>query len=181
MDCMSLSALTTFGASRFYVRKTANHFSKSIKYSQSLKEDLCFGYYFRVVRHESETSCSEFDILTKDPHALRQQHASSIKLYTSPLKKIQIAVAGPLMYTQVLLYTHLHSSDTSTLMYYSDRCQPVGPVTQCQCPPGPDSDADESRRDESRQSRTVTTATWMSHGSHAPDRMRKLALYQCPC
>ena len=39
--------------------------------NESLKEDLCFGSYFRVVRHESKTSCSEFDILTKDMHAQR--------------------------------------------------------------------------------------------------------------
>ena len=48
--------------------------------------------------------------------------------------------------------------------------------------PGPDSDADESRWDESRQSRAVTTVTWMSHGSHetdADESRREHAGYQC--
>ena len=34
---------------------------------------------------------------------------------------------------------------------------------------GPDSDAGESRWDESRQSRAVTTVTWMNHCIHEPD------------
>ena len=90
------------------------------------------------------------------------------------------------MYTQVLIYTHLHLCTTSTLMNDLDRCQParIG-ARHCPTPsrnPGPDSDADESRRDESRQSRTVTIVTWMSHGSHEPDAVesrRKHAGYQC--
>ena len=73
-------------------------------------------------------------------------------------------------------YTHLHSCTTSTLMYYSDRCQPVGPVTprlrvRVRVGIRPYLDADESWRDESRQSRTVTTVTWMSHGVMNPTLM----------
>ena len=81
------------------------------------------------------------------------------------------------MYTQVLIYTHLHSCSTctaNTLLYYSES------------EPGPDSDAGKSRswRDESRQSRAVTTVTWMSHGSHetdADESRREHAGYQCLC
>ena len=87
--------------------------SKTLQ-NESLKEEICFGSYFRSVRHESKTSCREFDISTKDTHAPRPKLASSIKLYT---KIIQIAVAWSLMYTQVLIYTHLHSCTASTLMY----------------------------------------------------------------
>ena len=49
-----------------------------------------------------------------------------MRLVHLPFKKwFQSAVAGTLIYTQVLIYTHLHSCTTSTLMYDSDRCQPV--------------------------------------------------------
>ena len=107
-------------------------------------------------RHESKTSCcSKFDISTKDTHAQRQQHASSIKLYTKKYSNCGRRV------THVHSSTHQHSS---TLMY----CQTV-PVHSCtehaeyhrlccktgalpDSEPGPDSDADsdESRWDESR-------------------------------
>ena len=46
--------------------------------NESLKEEICFGSYFRFGRHESKTSCREFYIST---HAPRPQHASSLKLY----------------------------------------------------------------------------------------------------
>ena len=49
------------------------------------------------------------------------------------------------MYTQVLIYTHLHSCTAVTLIYDS-KLEPV-----------PCSDADESLRDESLQSLAVST------------------------
>ena len=79
------------------------------------------------------------------------------------------------MYTQVLIYTHLHSSTATTLIYDSESEL------------GPDSDADESwrDRDESQQSRQSRgPVTWMSHGSHetdADESRREHAGYQCLC
>ena len=76
--------------------------------NESLKEGLCIGSYFRVVRHESKTFCSEFYILTKDTHAQRPYHASSIKLFTRPSKKnLKLRIARA---THVHSSTHLHSS-----------------------------------------------------------------------
>ena len=64
-----------------------------------------------------ETRKSDFlpriDISTKGTHALRPQHASSIKLYT---KNIPIAAAGTLKYSSTLMYTHVlpvHSCSTT--------------------------------------------------------------------
>ena len=54
--------------------------------NESLKEDLCFGSYFRFVRRQSKSSCREFDFTTKDTHTPRPQYASGIKLYTGPSK-----------------------------------------------------------------------------------------------
>ena len=117
----------------------------------------------------------------------RPQHVYNCTL---ALQKItsNFGLKAILMYTQVLIYTHLHLCTTSTLMNDLDRCQParIG-ARHCPTPsrnPGPDSDADESRRDESRQSRTVTVVTWMTHSSHEPnvdESRQKHAGYQCLC
>ena len=76
--------------------------------NESLKEEICFGSYFRFVRHKSKTSCREFDISTKGAHAPRPQHASSVKLYTKNNSNCGRVV------TRVHSSTHLH---LSTLIY----------------------------------------------------------------
>ena len=79
-DCMSSSAPCV---SLYAKWPSPSRNQSNTVQNETLKEDLCFGSYFRFVRHESKTFCSEFDISTKDTLALRpgQQHASSIKLY----------------------------------------------------------------------------------------------------
>ena len=133
-------------ASMYAKRSSPSRNQSNTLQNESLKEEICFGSYFRFGRHESKTSCHEFDISTKDTHAPRPQHASSIKLYT---KNNSNCAAGSLMYTQVLIYTHLHSCTASTLMY-GNLCCKTGALPDSEPGPDLDADSDESRWDESR-------------------------------
>ena len=98
-------------ASMYAKRSSPSRNQSHTLQNESLKEKICFGSYFRFGRHyshESKTSCREFDISTKDTHAPRPQHASSIKLYIKNNSNCGRRV------THVHSSTHLHSS---TLMY----------------------------------------------------------------
>ena len=80
--------------------------------------------------------------------------ATRVKYKIVHKKIIQIAAAGSLMYTQVLMYTHLHSCTASTPMY-----------TNSESEPRPDSDADAYGRGTSHG--TVTS----SHDSHVDESL----------
>ena len=95
-------------ASMYAKRPSPSRNQSNTVRNESLKEDLCFGSYFRFVIHESKTFCREFDISTKDTHAPRPQHESSINCTLSIISNCCRRV------THVHSSTHLHSS---TLMY----------------------------------------------------------------
>ena len=189
MDGMSLSAPTTFGASRFYVRKTVKPFSKSIKYTT--KWIIKRGNMFWILLSFWETR--KLDFLPPIRH-FNEWHACAaaatrVKYKIVHKKIIQIAAAGSLMYTQVLLYTHLHSCTASTLMYGTCRIPP--PLLQDGCPARLGTRARlgswlgwVTMGRVTALSQAVTTVTWMSHGSHEPDvdesRLEQAGLwYQC--
>ena len=141
-------------ASMYANRSSPSRNQSNTLQNESLKEEICFGSYFRFVRHESKTSCREFDISTKDTHAPRPQHASSIKLYTKNNSNCGRMV------TRVHSSTHLHSS---TLIYthvlpvhsctehaeYHRLCCKTGSLPDSEPWPDSDADSDESRWDES--------------------------------
>ena len=125
--------------------------------NESLKEEICFGSYFRFGRHESKTSCRKFDISTKDTHAPRPQHACSIKLYTK--KKFKLRPQGhscTLKYSSTLIYTHVLPvrSCTEHAEYHSLCCK-TGALPDSDSGPDSVADSDESRHchEQSRQSR----------------------------
>ena len=138
--------------------------------------------------HESKTSCRGFDISTKETHVKRPQHASSIKMYTLPSKKISNCGCSLQGHSCTLKYssklTTIMSATSSTLMY--------NPESE----PGPDPDADESWMDESRQSwlisslesgqsrgwvTAVTKPTRMSNGGNMPGTTVPVPLLQDEC
>ena len=145
-------------ASMYAKRSSPSRNQSNTLQNESLKEEICFEFYFRFGRHESKTSCRKFDISTKGTDVPRQKHASSIKLYTKKIMQIA-AAAGPqghsctLKYSSTLIYTHVlpvHSC-TEYAEYHRLCCNlKTGALPDSE--PGPDSDADsdESRWDESR-------------------------------
>ena len=78
--------------------------------NELLKEDLCFGSYFRFVGHESKASCRELEIST-NTHAPRPQQTSSIKFYTGLSKNnFKLPPQGhscTLTDTSTPIYTHV--------------------------------------------------------------------------
>ena len=123
-------------ASMYAKRSSPSRNQSNTLQNESLKEEICFGSYFRhvtrFVRHESRTSCREFDISTKDTHAPRPQHASSIKLYTKNNSNCGRRVTHVHSSTHLHSSTVVHSCTASTLMYGT--CQIPPPLLQDRCP-----------------------------------------------
>ena len=136
-----------------------------------------FGSYFRFVRHESKTSCREFDISTKDTYVLRPQHASStrmIKLYTKNNSNCGRVI-------HVHSSTHLHSS---TLMYcqYTQVRLRVGTQAWLGC--GCQWVMAAGRLTALSRAVTTVTVTWMRYRSHeldADESRREHAEYHRLC